>query len=67
MPLSTLETSYPGLYGENGLFRESLDRILRGSTPGARLQVGNPGSYLAGASTATPASILDKNGGPVPR
>ena len=64
MPLSTLETSYPGLYGENGLFRESLDRILRGSTPGARLQVGNPGSYLAGASTATPASILDKNGGP---
>ena len=64
MPLTTLEVKYPGLYGENGLFRESLDRILRGSTPGTRLEVGNPGSYLAGAATATPASILDKNGGP---
>jgi len=57
-PLSELRQTQPGLYGDNGLFAKSLKRILGASTEG------DPSTYFAGANSATPSSILDRNGGP---
>ena len=57
-PLSELRQTLPGLYGDRGLFAESLKRILGGS------QVGDPSTYLQGADSATPTSLLERNGGP---
>ena len=56
--LSSLRATQPSLYGDNGLFATSLRRILSGAV------VGDPGSYLAGADEAEPATLLERNGGP---
>lgn len=58
VPLSSLQESQEVLYGPNGLFAPSLDRIVGGSVPG------DPGSYLRGALQAEPSSILERSGGP---
>ena len=57
-PLSELRQTQPGLYGDRGLFAESLKRILGGS------QVGNPSTYRLGAESQAPATLLERNGGP---
>ena len=59
-PLSDLVEKQPALYGPNGLYGKSLERILAGST------VGDPSSYLHGVDdpNGEPPNILAANGGP---
>ena len=60
IPLPWLKQNQPGLYGENGLFRESLDRLVDYAT------IGDPRTYLPGAAEedGEPASVLAGQGGP---
>ncbi|MDE0801807.1 MAG: PKD domain-containing protein, partial [Acidimicrobiales bacterium] len=65
--LSQLEVEQPGLFGESGVFRPSLDRILAGESDlgdPIPIEIGNPGSYLPGADDEEPESILSTSGGP---
>ena len=65
--LSELRATLPGLYGDRGLFAESLSRILGGA------KVGDPSTYLtpylqsenpATANASEPKTLLERNGGP---
>lgn len=56
--LGKLAEDHPQLYGERGIFRASLERMLNGYT------IGDPGSYFQGNLTRRPTSILQTNGGP---
>lgn len=56
--LSALATKAPGLYGPQGAYTKSIKRITN------NYSIGNPATYYGGASTATPGSILESNGGP---
>ncbi|MGH1564779.1 hypothetical protein [Mumia sp. DW29H23] len=56
--LGDLAEEYPELYGERGIFRKSLDRMVNGYT------IGDPSTYFAGDLTTKPAGILQQNGGP---
>lgn len=53
--LSDLAEQQPALYGENGLYRPSIDRML----PGV---VGDPGTYFPGAGSPEPESIVGATG-----
>lgn len=57
VPLRTLEDESPGLYGVNGAFRPTVNAILGG------IEIGDPGSYPAGASVTQPDAVLRSNGG----
>ncbi|KAA1420651.1 hypothetical protein FE697_017040 [Mumia zhuanghuii] len=55
--LGDLAEEHPQIYGERGIFRNSIDRMLNGYA------IGDPSTYFQGG-TASPASILQRNGGP---
>jgi hypothetical protein len=70
IPLEQLRAEVPTLYGENGLFADSLERLVG-------VTIGDPGSYLSaiddqpetdtnddGDVGNEPQAILDVNGGP---
>lgn len=59
IPLSTLAANQANLYGENGVFTSSLQRIVSGAVPG------DVRSYIQGTATDDePEGVLAVNGGP---
>ena len=58
IPLSTLIEESPGLYGDGGVFRATIDAIA------GQIRIGDPSSYPTGASSSQPTAVLRANGGP---